>query len=217
MRSSHEAVGMKTGYAAIVAIVALLAAVAVPVCVEDSNAIAYLDTPDAQEFDNMSGGTLKFTVNNTRGGSFEMDVSVFEDGKEVASEKGIQIPANQKTEISVDMSDFTSVGTHTLTVKCTPEGQFEKSEFTVTVDVKKNLLSDWITYVVILIVVIVIAVFAYLKIRDSPKKKTEMTFEQLEEQRKAEMATKTEKKKVKEAAPTTERQRYLADKKKKKE
>ena len=220
MRSSHEAVGMKTGYAAIVAIVALLAAVAVPVCADDSDALASLDTPDSFEFDNMSGGTLKFVVNNTRGGSFEMDVSVLEDGKEVASEKGIQIPASQKTEVSVDMSDFTSVGTHTLTVKCTPENQFENpklSQFTITVEVKENLLSNWMTYVVILIVVIVIAVFAYLKIRDSPKKKTEMTFEQLEEQRKAEMATKTEKKKVKEAAPTTERQRYLADKKKKKE
>lgn len=208
---------MKTGYAAIVAIVALLAAVAVPVCVEDSDALASIDRPDSLEFDNMSGGTLKFVVDNTRGGSFEMDVSVLEDGKEVASEKGIQIPASQKTEVSVDMSDFTSVGTHTLTVKCTPAGQFENSQFTVTVEVEENLLSNWMTYVVILIVVIVIAVFAYLKIRDSPKKKTEMTFEQLEEQRKAEMATKTEKKKVKEAAPTTERQRYLADKKKKKE
>ncbi len=208
---------MKTGYAAIVAIVALLATVAVPVCVEDSDALASIDRPDSLEFDNMSGGTLKFVVDNTRGGSFEMDVSVLEDGKEVASEKGIQIPASQKTEVSVDMSDFKTVGTHTLKVVCTPENQLENNEFTLTVDVEKNLLSDWVTYVVILIVVIVIAVFAYLKIRDSPKKKTEMTFEQLEEQRKAEMATKTEKKKVKEAAPTTERQRYLADKKKKKE
>ena len=70
------------------------------------------------------------------------------------------------------------------------------------------------TYLVVAIVIIVVAVFAYMKIRDTPKNKPEMTFEELEAQRKAEMAEKGQKKQAK-SSKTTERQRYLADKKKK--
>lgn len=208
---------MKTGYVAAIAVLAMLALAVVPAIGEDADAITYLDTSnDYFEFDNMNGGTLTFGVDNLKGGSFVMDVVVKEGDREVASKNGINIPAGEKTEVSIKMSDFKSVGTHTLTIECAPESQFEKNTMTVTVEVTKNLLSNWVTYVVIVIVIIVIAVFVYLKIRDSPKKKVDMTFEQLEEQRKAEMATKGDKKrKTKEAAPTTERQRYLADKKKK--
>ena len=208
---------MKTGYVAAIAVLAMLALAVVPAIGEDADAITYLDTSkDYFEFDNMNGGTLTFGVDNLKGGSFVMDVVVKEGDREVASKSGINIPAGEKTEVSIKMSDFKSVGTHTLTIECAPESQFEKNTMTVTVEVTKNLLSNWVTYVVIIIVIIVVAVFVYLKIRDSPKKKVDMTFEQLEEQRKAEMATKGDKKrKTKEAAPTTERQRYLADKKKK--
>ncbi len=208
---------MKTGYVAAIAVLAMLALAVVPAIGEDADATAYLDTTkDHFEFDNMNGGTLTFGVDNLKGGSFVMDVVVKEGDREVASKNGINIPAGEKTEVSIKMSDFKSVGTHTLTIECAPESQFEKNTMTVTVEVTKNLLSNWVTYVVIVIVIIVVAVFVYLKIRDSPKKKVDMTFEQLEEQRKAEMATKGDKKrKTKEAAPTTERQRYLADKKKK--
>ncbi len=208
---------MKTGYVAAIAVLAMLALAVVPAIGEDADAITYLDTTkDHFEFDNMNGGTLTFGVDNLKGGSFVMDVVVKEGDREVASKNGINIPAGEKTEVSIKMSDFKSVGTHTLTIECAPESQFEKNTMTVTVEVTKNLLSNWVTYVVIIIVIIVVAVFVYLKIRDSPTKKVDMTFEQLEEQRKAEMATKGDKKrKTKEAAPTTERQRYLADKKKK--
>ena len=204
---------MKSKYIALVA-VAVLALAVVPFGDADG---AYVEKDDTFKFDNMSGGTLRFTVVNTGAGAstFTMDVSVTENNKVVASVEGISIPAGERTEVSIKMSDFKSVGTHTLNVVCTADGYLENPSFNVTVEVSKNLLSDWLTYVVILIVVIVVAVFAYLKIRDSPKKKTEMTFEQLEAERKAEMSAKGEKKKAKEAAPTTERQRYLANKKKK--
>lgn len=208
---------MKTGYAAAVAVMAMLVLTIIPAMGDDADAIASIDRPDgAFEFDNMSGGTLKFSINNLNGGSFTMDVVVMEGDREVGSEDGISISAGQVTEVSIGMGDFKSVGTHTLTVVCTPESQFpaDQNRFTVTVEVSKNILSNWVTYVVIAIVIIVIAVFVYLKIRDSPKKKTEMTFEELEEQRKAQMASKGEKKRAKEPAPTTERQRYLAGKKK---
>ena len=59
---------------------------------------------------------------------------------------------------------------------------------------------------------VIIVIFAYIKMRDTPKVKPEMTFEELEAQRKAEMAAKADKKQKKEKAPapTTERKRYVA-------
>ncbi len=207
---------MKSKYIALVAVVVLALAV---VPFGDSDGLASTEKDDTYKFDNMSGGTLTFTVRNTGAGatSFEMDVVVTENGKQVASLTGFNVPAGEITKVSVKMGDFKSVGTHHLVVTCSPSDMFEGNTYTfsVNVEVSKNLLSDWLTYVVILIVVIVVAVFAYLKIRDAPKKKTEMTFEQLEAERKAEMSAKGEKKKAKDSAPKTERQRYLADKKKK--
>lgn len=207
---------MNGKYIALAAVIVLAIAV---VPLGDSDGLASIERPDGTlKFDNMSGGDLRFTIRNTGAGatSFDMDVTVTENGKEVASLKGYNVGVGN-IEITVGMGDFKSVGTHHLVVACSPSSMFEGNTYTFSVDVEvtKNLLSDWITYVVILIVIIVIAVFAYLKIRDSPKKKTEMTFEQLEAERKAEMSAKGEKKKSKEPAPTTERQRYLANKKKK--
>lgn len=208
-----------------VLIVALLAVAMVPLAADDADATAVINNGGDDlrwEFDNMDGGYIAFSVNNLDG-SFTMDVTVYENynsstgtGNVVGSLEGIRVAAGTVTEVTVDMPGFTSVGTHTLTVVCTPEGQFGTNQnlFTVTVEVTKNLLSNWVTYAVIIIVVIVIAIFAYLKIRDSPKKKVEMTFEELEAQRKAEMAERAEKKQRKEkpAPSSTERKRYIGSK-----
>ena len=144
-------------------------------------------------------------------------MTVYEGDNLVATLTGVRVAANSVTEVTVDMPDFKSVGSHLLRVECTPVGQFEgSSEFNLQVEVSKNLLSNWVTYAVIAVVVIVIAIFAYLKIRDTPKNKPEMTFEELEAQRKADMAEKAEKKQKKEkpAAKTTERRKYTGGEKK---
>lgn len=205
---------MKMKSIAVFALIALLAISIAPLA-EESDATASINNPgETFKFDNMSGGTLKFSVYN-QGGSFEMSVSVQENGKEVASKSGIQVAATSTTEVSIPMGDFKSVGTHQLTIVCTPADQFSHNTLNVTVEVSKNILSNWVTYIVIIVVIIVVVVFAYLKIRDSPKKESTMTFEELEAQRKADMAQKSEKKSQGlAAAPKTERQRYLDSKKK---
>ncbi len=192
---------------AIIAVAVLAVLCAVP-C---ADAAEITKTPEGTlDFDNMKGGDISFTV--TSYSEFTMTVTVTEGSKTVATkEVEVSIGANN---VSVHISD-PSPGTHQYRVTCAPSSEFTSGTgFNVTADVSKNVLSNWVTYLVIVIVVIVVAVFAYMKIRDTPKNKPEMTFEELEAQRKAEMAEKGQKKQAK-SSKTTERQRYLADKKKK--
>lgn len=191
-----------------VALVALLAVVCI---LPASDAASISDRPQGTlEFDNMKGGDIDFTVRSDS--AFEMTVRVTENGKTV-TETTVEIVPGQN-DISVHISD-PSPGMHQYRVECTPAGEFDYNAFNVSADVSKNILSNWVTYAVIIIVVIVIAIFAYMKIRDTPKNKPEMTFEELEAQRKAEMAEKGQKKQAKGASGSTERQKYLANKKKK--
>ena len=193
--------------------VALIALLAVVCIIPSSDAASISDRPiGVQEFDNMKGGDIDFTVQSEN--SFSMTVIVTENGKTVTESTVEVVPGTN--EISIHISD-PSPGKHMYRVECLPIGEFDDSfnAFNVNVDVSKNILSNWVTYAVIIIVVIVIAIFAYMKIRDTPKNKPEMTFEELEAQRKAEMAEKGQKKQPKATAGSTERQKYLANKKKK--
>lgn len=156
------------------------------------------------DFDNMDGGDITFTVESDNG--FSMVVTVTENGR-VVTTKNVDIRAGTNT-VTVHISDPTP-GEHQYRVECAPAGEFQGSNgFNVTADVGKNILSNWATYAVIIVVIIVIVIFAYLKMRDTPKNKPEMTFEELEAQRKAEMAQKAEKKQKKPALPTAEKKRY---------
>ncbi len=203
-------------YRALFAVLAMFVVAISPVLAEDGDA-ATISNPETQfTFDNMSGGTITFYVDNTDSNkSFTMTVTVYKGDSVVATKENVRVPGAERVTVDVSMPDFKEVGTHNLRVVCEPAGEFDINSFGVTVTVTKNILSNWVTYAVIIIAVIAIAIFAYLKMRDGPKQKPQMTFEQLEEERKAEMAARADKRKVKDEAPTTERQRYLADKKKK--
>ena len=193
-----------------VAVIALFAIVCI---LPAADAAELTDTPSGtQQFDNMKGGDINFTVKSDS--VFTMTVTV-KDGDSTVAVKEFDIVVGTNA-ISIHISD-PSPGIHQYRVTCEPKGEFDNgfNAFSVTADVSKNVLSNWVTYAVIILVVIVIAIFAYLKIRDTPKNKPEMTFEELEAQRKAEMAEKGQKKQSKSTAKSTERQKYLANKKKK--
>ena len=212
---------------AMVAVVALLAVV----CVLPAADAAYFsgDMPDRIEIDDNDTATIAFSVYSDS--NFPATITVTEGDRKITTiEQDITVGTNT---IQIQISDL-SIGTHNLRIECTPAGEFDGfNGFNVTVVVDQSLLSNWVTYVVIIVVVIVIAIFAYLKIRDTPKSKPQMTFEELEAQRKAEPKEQALKmtfeeldaqKKAEKAAKAekkstglTERERYLAEKRKKKE
>lgn len=177
----------------------------------DADTYISSDPSETLEFDNLNGGNIPFSIYSDT--SFTMDVSVVNRADDsVIHQETVQIRGGQNNNITLHV-DGLEAGDYILSIRCSAENiTFNgPSTFSVSVTVDKNILSNWATYAVIIIVVIVIAIFAYLKIRDTPKNKPEMTFEELEAQRKAEMAEKAEKRQKKEKTPaaSTERKRYV--------
>lgn len=170
------------------------------------------------EFDSMNGGDITFTVDSDT--SFEMQVSVINESGGATVYTGTYQIHSGENVVTIHFEGL-GEGDYYLNVVCSgPSGEFNgPNSFHVNVHVNQNILSNWATYAVIIVVVIVIAIFAYLKLRDNPKNKPQMTFEELEAQRKAEMAEKAEKrqKKEKPASTGTERKRYIGGGEKKAE
>lgn len=170
------------------------------------------------EFDSMNGGDITFTVDSDT--SFEMQVSVINESGGATVYTGTYQIHSGENVVTIHFEGL-GEGDYYLNVVCSgPSGEFNgPNSFHVNVHVNQNILSNWTTYAVIIVVVIVIAIFAYLKLRDNPKDKPQMTFEELEAQRKAEMAEKAEKrqKKEKPASTGTERKRYIGGGEKKAE
>lgn len=170
------------------------------------------------EFDSMNGGDITFTVDSDT--SFEMQISVINESGGATVYTGTYQIHSGENVVTIHFEGL-GEGDYYLNVVCSgPSGEFNgPNSFHVNVHVNQNILSNWATYAVIIVVVIVIAIFAYLKLRDNPKDKPQMTFEELEAQRKAEMAEKAEKrqKKEKPASTGTERKRYIGGGEKKAE
>ena len=199
----------------IMALAVLLAVLAVPAFESDAE-LSVTDTGSDVKFDTFNGGSLHFKVKNTSEEGCTIDVTVKNGDKTVGSAADYKIAASGTTEVVVNMKDFTTAGTYNLDVDCVSNDSGNKFDgtghFTVHVVVEKNVLSNWTTYVVIIVAIIAVAIVVFIKIRETPKKKNAMTFEQLEEERKAKMAKKASKN---EPAPSTERKRYLSEKNKK--
>ena len=175
----------------------------------DADTYITSDPSETLEFDNMNGGDISFSVYSDF--PFTMDIRVVNESGGATIYTGTYEIRSGNNDVTIHVEGLDE-GDYYLNVICSgPSGEFTgPSSFHVNVHVDKNILSNWATYAVIVVVVIVIAIFAYLKLRDNPKDKPQMTFEELEAQRKAEMAQKAEKKQKKEkpASSGTERKRY---------
>ena len=200
----------------IIALSVLLAVLAVPAFESDAD-LSVTDTGSDAKFDTFNGGSLHFKVKNTSETGCTIDVTVKNGDKTVGTANGYVIEADGITEVVVGMKDFTTAGAYNLDVYCVSNDSGNKFDntghFTVHVVVEKNVLSNWTTYVVIIVAIIAVAIIVFIKIRETPKKKNAMTFEQLEAERKAKAAQKATKSNT--PAPSTERKRYLSEKNKK--
>ena len=197
-------------------ILAVLVALVAAVCLLPAADAAEFrgDMPDTITIDDNGTADIAFSVYSDSGIDLVITVS---EGDSVLATVERHVNAGETADISIPISGL-SVGTHNLRVECAGAEFSGSNGFNIQVVVDQSLLSNWVTYLVIAIAVIVVVVFAYLKMRDTPKVKPEMTFEELEAQRKAEMAAKAEKKQKKplfssSEKSSSERKRYVAEKK----
>ncbi len=187
----------------------------IPVAVEDSEGATYISY-DSNSFEIESdGGYISFHVQSDTSFSMHVQVDVKSSTKTWTSQTDVEIvPGDNKVSVHIAGRD---AGTYSITVTCTPERYFDESNtFNATLTVTTGILYRWTTWAVVIAVIIVVAILVYLRIRDSSiRRQPEMTFEELEEQRKAEMAAKGAKRSS--GSGSTERQRYLESRRRGKE
>lgn len=202
---------LKTAMAVAIALVAVMCVI--PAGMSDGD--VRITSGIESDFDTLSGGSITIPISNSYSETFTAHITVTE-GSKVVYEEDEEIVKGMES-IKLSMPDFKSEGNHTLTITFETDHPydyvFNPSTTTITVHVDSNVLSHWTTYLVIIIAVIAIVVVVYLKMRDTPKDKPTMTFEELEEERKSKMAAKSEKRAAKAEAPSTERKRYTGKKK----
>lgn len=184
----------------------------IPVGDTDAN-VDISDCGRSSSFDNMNGGSVWCDVaNDASDTQIVVKVTLKNTGEEIGNSGTVDVPAatesNPVTKVTISMKDYKSVGDHliVITVYDIDNHVLDTREMTLAVD--DNILSNWTTFAVIIVVVIVIAIIVYIRIRDNHAKNetNKMTFEELEEQRKAQMAMKGEKKKA--SGSSTERRKY---------
>ena len=93
------------------------------------------------------------------------------------------------------------VGDHNVTLKCSPEGFFVLKETSLLVHVTQSVWSNWTSWATIIIIAILIIIAVAYKMHSAPKAKADVTFTELEKQRK-------DAKGISEPSVTTERRKY---------
>ena len=107
---------------------------------------------------------------------------------------------------------YNKAGASSVQLKITFSNDVYKDVY-VTVEYSTSIWGNWATYGVIIVIIILIAALVVYKSRAAPKQQNQLTFEEIEAQKKAEKSAAPEKKSA--PAAKTERQRYLDSKKKK--
>lgn len=130
------------------------------------------------------GGNIRVVLKSTESSPVEITVEVVktENGESVGLAK-CTVPANGTATATVFVK-VGGVGEHNVTVKCTPAGYFVMNETSLLVHVTQSVWSNWTTYATIIIVAILIIAAAAYKMHSAPKIKADVTFTELEKQRK---------------------------------
>ncbi|MDR1954897.1 MAG: hypothetical protein LBP82_02965, partial [Candidatus Methanoplasma sp.] len=160
-------------------------------------------------FTNSSDGTLYVTLVSTEESPQNITITIKENGKEIFSK--VEAVPPQSTHTAELRFRLDGVGDHDLTVECTPAvffpttpGGVPLNSETVVINVSESIWSKPSTYGAIIVVVVLILIAAFLKIRSEPATKPDVTFTELDRQQKEAKAEIEEKPK----ASATEKRKY---------
>ncbi|AIZ56794.1 preprotein translocase subunit SecG [Candidatus Methanoplasma termitum] len=168
---------------------------------EQSNAYVSMSDDSArvwgEGFTTNGNGTLHVILKNNDefNNSEQITLSVHDktiDGPVLATSSPVIVPAGGTYEVQISFN-IGSAGEHSLAVTGEPANQFpvdgqgNHANFisTVSVTVKESILSKPTTYIAIAVVAILIAIAVFMHMRNTPAKKPDTTFTELEEQKRA--------------------------------
>ena len=172
-------------------------------------------------FSNTSDGTLYVVLNNNEPTDQVITLIVTENGNEL--KRGtFTVPADSKYTAELNFG-LGSVGKHTITVTGEPSSMFPlrpdgtyNNKHTVDVTVSESLWSKPTVYVAIAVVVILIAIAVFLRIRNAPTTKPDVTFTELEKQQRESRGDIPEERGAPKASATEKRRYRGADEQPKK-
>ncbi|MDR1404199.1 MAG: hypothetical protein LBJ20_01335 [Candidatus Methanoplasma sp.] len=191
--------------------VIMIAAVPLSLAVsDDSDAEIKIGKIRGEGFTNSGDGTLFVVLGSTEPAEQKITVKVTEDGRELAT-VAVDVPAESEYTAELRFR-LNGIGDHYLTVTCEPAGLFPTplggdpfNYDTVVVNVTETIWSKPSTYAALIVVALLIAIAAYLRMRSAPAGKSDTTFTELEKQRKD--ISKTDSDEPSKAS-ATERKRY---------
>ncbi|MDY0293387.1 MAG: hypothetical protein RBQ77_02290 [Candidatus Methanomethylophilaceae archaeon] len=166
-------------------------------------------------FDNMTAGTISVSYTNTGSDPVTVEFyATYTSGGDRLAEGTISIPAGETVEGTLTFL-INSAGAHYITVFASatnPDGSealFPHGDRTsLLVDVGSSAWSQWTTYLAIVVVVLLIVIGVWLRMRNAPKVEADTTFTEMEEKKsmyRPEVPAQTK---------TTDKQKYVSKRKK---
>ncbi|MCL2607443.1 MAG: hypothetical protein FWD92_02645 [Methanomassiliicoccaceae archaeon] len=141
-------------------------------------------------FDDRSSGTLSIMLENKSATDIIVNVSVEGNyphpDRVYALRENITVPYDRLLDVAMSFHIGTP-GTYWVKVIVTDasSGEILSERNNIQIDVGQSIWSNTWTYIAIIIVIIIIAIGAYIKIRGNPKVEESGAFTAMEEERKA--------------------------------
>ena len=171
---------------------------------------AYVTIEDdikAYGFTNNGNGTLEILFKSSEANDTMITIVVtLVDSGDVVAREDINIPPGEY--VATLNFKITSIGDHEILITCEPVGMFPSpggismNTQKLTIVVTESIWSKWTTFAAIGIIVLLIAIAAFIKMRNAPATKPDITFTQLERQKDKEDDDRQE------TPRTTQRRRY---------
>jgi hypothetical protein len=189
-----------------IALAAIMIAVLSVSIVDSGRSDAWVGINDdiwGEGFATNSEGTLHILMSNSEDVDITIgSLTVYENGREIYKKENVVVPKDGGV---VDLTfRISEKGEHTLTIVGEPSSMFFSgtSTNTVTITVKESIFSKTSTYIAIIAIAILVVIAVYLHMRNAPVKKPDITFTELEQQKRESRGEDTPK------ASATERRRY---------
>lgn len=184
-------------------------------------ALAIAESGDSDADVHISGNVTQGSINSSEGGtiyvtfssdeSVDMEVKITVTNPDASKEYGsatVTVPANSDSYKASVHVNTGATGDFNILVTCESASGTETT--TALITVSASVWSNWVTYLAIALIVILVVIALVLHSRSAPRIKADTTFTEIEGKKGEADSSKPSRKPA--AAPSTEKKRYQASK-----